>query len=182
MHASIGKILFFISNMLFQIAIRTTGALFFLALADLLYQRWQYKKDLKMTKQEVKDEMKQAEGDPQVKSHIRSLQLSRARERMMQKVAEADVVITNPTRLAVALKYDLENMDAPVVLAKGARLIAQRIRQLALEHDIPIVENKPLAQSLFKMCEVGREIPFELFHAVAEVFAYVYHLKNKKAN
>jgi flagellar biosynthetic protein FlhB len=179
MHQDVQTILFFIVRVMFQIAMRATVALFILAVMDLLYQRWQYKKDLKMTKQEVKDEQKQAEGDPLVKGQIRSLQLARARERMMEKVPQADVVVTNPTRLAVALKYNPEDMGAPVVLAKGARLIAQRIKEIAIQNDIPIYENKPLAQSLFKMCEIGKEIPFELFHAVAEVFAYVYQMKKK---
>ncbi|RMF69094.1 MAG: flagellar biosynthesis protein FlhB [Calditrichaeota bacterium] len=176
---SVPEIVAFIGLMMFRVAIRTAVVLFFLAILDLIYQRWQHRKDLMMTKQEVQEERKQQEGSQQVKSAMRSLQLSRARERMMQRVAQADVVITNPTELAIALKYDPEEMNAPVVLAKGARLLAQRIRELARENGIPIYENKPLARSLYKLAEVGKEIPIELFHAVAEVFAYVYRLKNK---
>ncbi len=176
----LSDIILFIGNLTFNIAMKTTGVLLVLAIVDLIYQKKKYKKDLKMTKQEVKEEMKQVLGDPEVKGRIRSIQLRSAMQRMMDRVEEADVVITNPTHLAVALKYDNENMGAPVVLAKGARLIAEKIKQKAKEHDIPIIENKPLARSLFKLCEVGAEVPFELFQAVAEVFAYVFQLKNKK--
>jgi len=178
-YADVGEIVLFIASIVFLVAIRTVGALVVLALLDLFYQKWQYKKDMRMTKEQVKDEQKQAEGDPLVKSQIKSLQQSRSRERMMGAVVEADVVITNPARLAVALKYDLEEMPAPMVLAKGARRLAKRIREIAQEHDIPIVENKPLAQSLYKIGEVGKEIPYELFHVVAEVFAYVFQMKNR---
>jgi len=173
-------IVMFIGKVMFLIAMKTTAALFVLAVFDLIYQRRQYKKDLRMTKQQIKEEMKQAEGDPEIKRQIRSIQLSKARERMMDLVKEADVVITNPTHLAVALKYDTDTMSTPVVVAKGARLIAEKIKAIAKEHNIPVLENKPLARSLFKLCEVGAEIPFELFHAVAEIFAYVYQLKNKQ--
>ncbi|MFQ5750511.1 MAG: flagellar biosynthesis protein FlhB [bacterium] len=178
-YESVGEIINFIGSVIFQIALRTTAALLVLAIFDLIYQRWQYKKDLMMTKQEVKEELKQAEGDPLIKSTIKSLQFARSRERMMNNVPQADVVVTNPTKLAVALKYDSVKMNAPVVVAKGARLLAQRIKEIAKEHDIPIIENKPLAQSLYKICQVGKEIPFEFFHTVAEVFAYVYQLKNR---
>ncbi|MCH6559808.1 flagellar biosynthesis protein FlhB [candidate division KSB1 bacterium] len=178
-YADVGEIVLFIASIVFQVAIRTIGALVVLALLDLFYQKWQYKKDMRMTKEQVKEEQKQAEGDPLVKSQIKSLQQSRSRERMMGAVAEADVVITNPARLAVALKYDLEEMTAPMILAKGARRLAKRIREIAQEHDIPIVENKPLAQSLYKIGEVGKEIPYDLFHAVAEVFAYVFQMKKR---
>lgn len=180
-NAHVGEIIAFIGSIVFQVAIRTTAALLILAIFDLYYQRWQYKKDMRMTKEEVKEEQKQAEGDPLVKGQIRSMQQTRARQRMMDAVPEADVVITNPTQLAIALKYDIEAMGAPVILAKGARHLAKKIREVALEHDIPIVENKPLAQSLYKIGEVGNEIPYELFHAVAEVFAYVFQMKQKRA-
>lgn len=178
-YADVGEIALFIASIVFQVALRTIGALVVLAILDLFYQRWQYKKDMRMTKEQVKEEHKQAEGDPLVKSQIKSLQQSRSRERMMDAVAEADVVITNPIRLAVALKYDMEEMTTPIMLAKGARRLAQRIREIAQEHDIPIVENKPLAQSLYKIGEVGKEIPYDLFHAVAEVFAYVFQMKDR---
>lgn len=178
-HADIADIISFIGTVMFQLGVRTLGALLVLAILDLIYQRWQFKKDMKMSKEEVKDESKQAEGDPQVKTAIRSLQLSRARQRMMDKVPEADVVITNPTELAIALKYDPENMGAPVIVAKGQRLIARKIREVAAKHSIPIYENKPLARSLYKLGQIGKEVPIELFHAVAEVFAYVYRLRNR---
>lgn len=175
----VGEIMQFLGAVTFQIFLRTTIALLGLAIVDLLYQRWQYKKDMMMTKQEVKEEQKQAEGDPLVKSTIRSLQQSRSRNRMMDSVPDADVVVTNPTQFAVALKYEGESMSAPVVLAKGARLLAQKIREIAEENEIPIVENKPLAQSLYKTCEVGKEVSAELFHAVAEVLAHVYQMKGR---
>jgi flagellar biosynthetic protein FlhB len=171
MNESVGNILIFASKLVFRIAIYATAALLVLAIFDFVYQKWQYKKNLMMTKQEVKEEAKEAEGDPLIKSTIRSIQRARARQRMMESVPEADVVVTNPTELAVALKYDPETMAAPEVVAKGARLIAQKIKEIATEHGIPIYENKPLAQSLYKMSTIGNQIPFELFHAVAEVFA-----------
>ncbi len=152
-----------------------------LAVIDYIYQRWQHAQDLKMTKQEVKDEHKQAYGDPQIKARIRGVQLEMARRRMMEAVPEADVVITNPTHLAIALKFDAREMMAPRVLAKGAGHIAQRIREIAVEHQIPIVEEKPLARALFKMVEIGEYIPAELYRAVAEVLAYIYRLKGMYA-
>lgn len=130
-----------------------------------------------MTKQEVKDEHKQTQGDPKVKARIRGVQLEMARRRMMEAVHQADVIITNPTHLAIALQFDAEEMIAPRVLAKGAGYVAQRIREIAEENQIPIVEQKPLAQSLYKMVEIGDYIPAELYRAVAEVLAYVYRLK-----
>jgi flagellar biosynthetic protein FlhB len=130
-----------------------------------------------MTKQEIKEEMKNTEGDPMVKSRIRTIQRDAAFRRMMSEVPKADVVVTNPTHLAVALQYDTDTMDAPVVVAKGQRLIAERIKEIAREHDIPVIENRPLARALFKACDVGMQIPVSLFRAVAEVLAYVYRLK-----
>jgi flagellar biosynthetic protein FlhB len=129
-----------------------------------------------MTKQEVKDEHKQREGDPSVKARIRSVQREMARKRMMEAVPEATVVITNPTHLAIALKYE-EGMPAPVVVAKGAGFVAQKIRSIATDNDIPLVENKPLARTIFKSTEIGDFIPAELYRAVAEILAYVYRLK-----
>ena len=132
-----------------------------------------------MSKEEVKEEAKQAEGDPKIKSKIREIQFKTAYRRMMKKVPEADVIITNPIHLAVAIKYDRSKDNAPVVVAKGARKVAERIKAIAAEHNIPIVENKPLAQALFKTVEIGKQIPLELYKAVAEVLAYVYRLKKK---
>jgi len=173
----VGQILAFIARVALKICFFVCLALIVLAALDFLYQRWQHEKDLKMTKQEVKDERKQAEGDPKVKSRIRSMQLEMARRRMMEAVPEADVVITNPTHLAIALKFNSEEMIAPLVLAKGAGHVAQRIKEIASEHQVPLVEDKPLAQALFKMVELGDYIPAELYRAVAEVLAYVYRLK-----
>jgi flagellar biosynthetic protein FlhB len=133
-----------------------------------------------MTKQEVKDERKAREGDPTVKGRIRKAQREAARLRMMEAVPTADVVVTNPTNLAIALKYEAERMVAPQVIAKGAGLIAERIRKIAEEKGIPIVENKPLAQTLYKVVEIGQSIPVNLYKAVAELLAYVYRLREKK--
>jgi flagellar biosynthetic protein FlhB len=130
-----------------------------------------------MTKQEVKEEFKKTEGDPLIKSRIRSIQMKMARQRMLSEVPEATVVVTNPVHYAVALKYETDGVAAPVVVAKGARLLAQKIKQVAQLHGVPVVENKPLARMLYKAVEVGVPIPFELYKAVAEVLAYVYRLK-----
>ncbi|SDY83728.1 FlhB HrpN YscU SpaS Family [Proteiniborus ethanoligenes] len=130
-----------------------------------------------MSKQEVKEEYKQTEGNPQIKSKIREKQRQMAMRRMMQDVPRADVIITNPTHFAIALKYDKEMYDAPYVLAKGADLVAAKIKELAKEHEIATVENKPLAQALYNTVEIGQTIPEELYQAVAEVLAYVYSLK-----
>lgn len=153
-------------------------ALFFIALADYLYQRHDYMKNLRMTKQELKEEYKQQEGDPHVKQRIRALRMERARKRMMAEVPTADVVITNPTHYAVALKYDNMKMAAPMVVAKGQDKIALKIREVAKEHDVPIVENPPLARALYPV-DLEKEIPFEHYKAVAEIISYVYKMKNK---
>jgi flagellar biosynthetic protein FlhB len=155
------------------------GALVVLAVADYGYQRWQLSKDLRMSRQEVKQEQKETEGDPLIRSRIRSLQRQAARRRMMAEVPKSDVVITNPSHLAVALRYDGVRMAAPVVVAKGAGFIAERIRQIAAEHGVPIIENKPIARSLHKLVEVGREIPVELYQAVAEILALVLRARGK---
>jgi len=178
-YASIYNIINFISSLVYTLGLRIAIALVFFAILDFAYQKWQFKREMKMSKVEIKDEHKQAEGDPLLKSQIRSLQLQRARVRMMDAVPEADVIITNPTHIAIALKYDPGKSAAPIVLAKGARKIAEKIKAVALENGIPIVENKPLARSLLKTCEIGKEVPLELFKAVAEVFAYVYSLRNR---
>lgn len=153
-------------------------ALFFIALLDYLYQRFDYIKNLRMTKQELKDEYKQQEGDPVIKQRIRALRMERARKRMMAEVPTSDVVITNPTHYAVALKYENDTMEAPKVVAKGQDLIALKIRELAKEHQVPVVENPPLARALFPL-ELEQEIPYEHYKAVAEVISYVYKLKGK---
>jgi len=176
-HQEVGQILRFIAQTSLKVCFFVCLAMLILAVIDYIYQRWQYENDLKMTKQEVKDEQRQTYGDPKVKARIRGVQMEMARRRMMEAVPEADVVITNPTRLAIALKFDAQEMIAPRVLAKGAGFIAHRIREIAEENHIPIVEEKPLAQGLYKMVEIGDYIPAELYRAVAEVLAYVYRLK-----
>ena len=150
--------------------------LFFMAIAsaDIFITRFNYFKDLRMSKQEVKDEFKQMEGDPQVKGRIRSLQMQAAKKRMMQNIPAADVVITNPTHYAVALRYDKEQEDAPVVLAKGVDFLALQIRKIAIQNDIDILENPPLARELYKLCDVNQQIPAQLFGAVAEVLSQIY--------
>jgi flagellar biosynthetic protein FlhB len=148
-----------------------------LAALDYMYQRLQFEKSVRMTRAEVREEMRQSEGDPTLRARIRQRQRQLARQRMMQDVPRADVVITNPTHVAIALRYDANEMRAPQVIAKGQRLIAERIRDMARQHGIPIVENKPLAQTLFKSVDVGQEIPAELYQAVAEILAFVYRLR-----
>ncbi len=154
-------------------------AVLVIAVADYAYQKYTHLKKLRMTKQEVKEEYKQTEGDPLVKSRIRQIRNERARRRMMDNVPKADVVIVNPTHYAVALEYKMEKMDAPVVVSKGLDNIALRIREIAEEHDIPIVENPPLARALFASVELDHTIPEEHFKAVAEVIGYVMQLKNQ---
>ncbi len=165
------------ATVLWWLAIKLILVLVVVAALDALYQRWQHGKDLMMTKHEVKQEFKQAEGDPLIKSKIRQIQRQMAQRRMMQEVPKADVVITNPTHVAVALRYDREAMNAPVVVAKGFDAVAQRIKALAAEHGIPQVENIPLARALAKDVEIGRAIPGKWYEAVAEVLAAVYKLK-----
>ena len=153
-----------------------------IAALDYAYQKWDHKNKLKMTKQEVKDERKQQDGDPKIKQRIASLRMERARERMMQAVEKADVVITNPTHYAIALKYDMDIMPAPVLVGKGVDSLAKRMREIAEENDIPIVENPPLARALYAGVEIDDEIPTEYYHAVAEVIGYVFRLKGRMPN
>lgn len=176
-HAEVVETAAYMGTVAFKIAFFVCLGLIVLAAADFAYQRWQHQKNLMMTKQEVKEERKQSDGDPQVKSRIRSMQMEMAQRRMMEAIPTADVVITNPTHFAVAIRFDAAAMAAPQVVAKGADLIAQRIREIAGEHDVPLVENKPLARALFRSTEIGDFIPAELYRAVAEVLAYVYRLK-----
>jgi flagellar biosynthesis protein FlhB len=153
--------------------------MFFIAVFDYLYQRFEYMKSLRMSKQEIRDEFKQQEGDPQVKQRLRQIRVERARKRMMSAVPTADVIVTNPTHYSVALKYDGATMRAPKVVAKGLDNIALRIREVAKENDIPLYENPPLAQALYATVDIDREIPAEHYKAVAEVITYVYRLKGK---
>jgi flagellar biosynthetic protein FlhB len=150
-----------------------------LALADYFYQRWDLEKKMMMTKQEVKEEHKQREGDPMIKSRIRRIQREMASKRMMSEVPKADVIITNPTHIAVVLKYS-DNLPAPQLIAMGADFVAEKIKEIAREHNIPIVENKPLARTIFKTMKIGQVVPRELFVAVAEVLSYVYRLRRKR--
>jgi len=166
-------------EMLFDLAFRICAAVLALAAVDYAWQWRQYEQELKMTKQEVKEEFKQMEGDPKIKSKIKEKQRQLSMRRMMEDVPKADVVITNPTHLAVAVRYDLAVADAPVVLAKGQDYIALRIRRLAEESGVTIVENKALARALFETVGVGERIPVELYQAVAEVLAFVYGKKNR---
>ena len=178
----VGIILTFIAKGAFQILWRCGLLMLVIAFLDYLYQRWEFMDGQKMSKVEVKDEMKQSEGDPQVKSRIRSMQMSAARQRMMQEVPKADVVITNPTHIAVALIYDQENSEAPQVVAKGAGMVAEKIKQVAREHGVPVVENKALARLLFKTVELNQMIPETLYQAVAEVLAYIYRRDEAQAS
>ena len=174
LEASFAVLAAIIYDLAFQIAM----VILVLAILDYGYQWWEHMQNLKMSKQEVKEEMKQTEGNPQIKGKIREKQRAMAMRRMMSEVPKADVVITNPTHFAVAIKYEA-GMEAPAVIAKGSDFIAQRIREIAKENDVTIVENKPLAQALFKNAEIGDLIPPDLYKAVAEVLAYVYRLKRK---
>ncbi|HIJ91559.1 MAG: flagellar biosynthesis protein FlhB [Desulfobulbaceae bacterium] len=174
-------ILSFMSKIAFRIFLKSALIIAVLAAVDYAFQRWQFMEKMKMTKQEVKDEAKQTEGDPHIKGRIRAIQMQMARQRMMSEVPKADVVITNPTRLAIAIRYDALAMVAPTVLAKGAGVVAQKIREIAEEHGIPLVEDKPLAQALYKSVGLNETIPENLFQTVAEVLAYVYSVKRKRA-
>ncbi len=151
-----------------------------IAVVDFIYQKRKHKKELMMTKQEVKEEAKQMEGDPHIKSKIKSKQLEMAQKRMMQEIPNADVVITNPTHYAVALKYEIGKSKAPIVVAKGMDLIAKKIKQIAKENNVPLHEDVPLARALYKSCEVGEEIPENMFNTVAQILAYIYNLKKEK--
>ncbi|MBD5519691.1 MAG: flagellar biosynthesis protein FlhB [Lachnospiraceae bacterium] len=166
-------------NLVINLGLRIALYYMLVAAVDLIYQKIKFKKDMKMTKQEVKDEYKNQEGDPQIKSKQRQRMMEASRRRMMQNLPQADVVITNPTHYAVAIKYDPELYDAPYVVAKGADYLAQKIKDAAKENNIEIVENKPLARMLYANVDVGSIVPPELYQAVAEVLAFVYHLQGK---
>lgn len=169
-----------VGDLTYTIAWRSGLLLLVLAGFDFLYQWYEFEQSVKMSKQEIKQEYKEIEGDPQIKAKIKERQRLMAQRRMMQEVPKADVVITNPTRLAVALKYDVDKMAAPVVVAKGQDILAARIKEVAREHDVAVVENRPLAQTLYRTVEIGQSVPRELYRAVAEILAFVYRLKKKK--
>ena len=172
-------ILNFIHRVVILLLFTVVIAILIIAIADYIYQRFSHLKKLRMTKQEVKEEYKQMEGDPLVKSKIRQIRMDRARQRMMENVPKSDVVIVNPTHYAVALEYKMESMPAPKVTAKGIDTVALRIKAVAEDNEIPIVENPPLARALFASTEIDQEIPIEHFQAVAEVIRYVMQLKQQ---
>lgn len=177
-HYTLEQIFGYIGMVTVKLLFGIGASLAVLAGADYLFQRWDLERKMMMSKQEVKEEMKQREGDPQIKARIRRVQREMANRRMMEAIPKADVVITNPTHIAVVLKY-AENLPAPQLVAKGADLVAEKIKDIAREHNIPIVENKPLARTIFKTLKIGQVIPRELFVAVAEVLAYVFKLRKK---
>ena len=167
------------SKVALMLVLKIGSVIFALAILDYIYQKYEFEKSIKMSKQDIKDEMKDTDGSPQIKARVRQIQRQMAQGRMMAAVPTADVVVTNPTHIAVALKYELEEMEAPYVVAMGERLIAQKIKELAIKHNIPVIEDKPLARALFKMSEIGQMIPAKLYRAVAELLAYVYKTKGK---
>lgn len=179
MHLSPESLVWAISSLVFAIWWRVVLAMLVLGILDYGVQRWMYERDLRMTVQEAREEAKQLEGDPRIKQRIRSIQRQMAMQRMMAEVPTAEVVITNPTTYAVALRYDAATMTAPTVVAKGARLVAERIRDLAVEHNVPIVQKPELARALFQSVEIGRTVPEALFVAVAEVLAFVYEIDRR---
>jgi len=164
-------------NMALKTTLQIGAVMLILGILDYGYQKYDYEKSIRMSRQEIKDEYKDTEGSPQIKARVRQIQREMSRKRMMQDIPTADVVVTNPTHIAVALKYNPDEMDAPMVVAKGERLIAEKIKEIAREAGVPVVENPPLARALFGMCEIGSYVPAKLYKAVAEVLAYVYRLK-----
>jgi flagellar biosynthetic protein FlhB len=180
MHVDLLQSFIFGKTILIKLAFSILMGLGVLALADFAWEKWSYMQKLKLTKQQAKDESKEKDGNPEIKNKIRSIQREMARKRMMAKVPKADVIVTNPTHISVALRYDPKTMVAPEVVAKGADGVAMRIREIAKQHDIPIVENIQLARTLYKTVKAGQGVPRTLYKAVAEVLAVVYKLKRKK--
>ena len=168
----------FIGDIVIKLGLNISIVFLIIGMADYIYQKFKFKKEMRMSKQEVKDEYKQSEGDPHIKGKIKNKMREISQRRMMQMLPEADVVITNPTHFATAIKYDKDTGEAPVLVAKGADFLAQKIKEVARENHIEIVENKPLARMLYYNVEIGNEIPPELYQMTAEVLAYVYNLKN----
>ncbi len=179
-YASVSDIAAYILNTGFKVTGYALVPMLLIGVADLIYTRWDYEENLKMTKEEVKDERKQAEGDPQIKSKQKRKMLKVMQQRMLQEVPNADVVITNPTHIAVALAYNPLKAPAPIVLAKGANKMAEKIKEVARKHNVPIKENKPLAWALYKSVEIGETIPEELYRAVAAVLAQLYKYRKRK--
>ncbi|MHB9145591.1 MAG: flagellar biosynthesis protein FlhB [Symbiobacteriia bacterium] len=170
-----------IGSLAMTVFLRAGLVLLLVAVADFAYQRWDHSQSLKMTKEEVKQEFRETEGNPQVRGRIRERQRAMARRRMLADVPKADVVVTNPTHYAIALRYEAGQMAAPVVVAKGADFLAQKIKEIAIQSGVPLVENKPLAQGLYRAVDIGGPVPADLYQAVAEVLAFVYRLKGRKA-
>jgi len=170
----------YIGNFAINTGIKISIVMLFIGVADYIFQKYKFNKDIMMTKQEVKDEFKNSEGDPLIKNQIKRRMMQASQRRMMQSVPKADVVITNPTHFAVAIQYDPKTAKAPVILAKGEDYLARKIKEVAKENNVSIVENKPLARMLYYNVDVGMEIPPELYQAVAEVLAFVYKMKNKQ--
>jgi flagellar biosynthetic protein FlhB len=177
----IGALLTYNFGLLGAVLVRVVLAMALLALLDYLYQRWNFEQRIKMTKQEMREELKQTEGDPQLRARVRQVQRELSRARMMQNVPKADVVVTNPTHFAVALMYDREVMQSPRLVAKGADFVAERIKAVARENAVPLVENQTVARELYAHVEIGQEVPEQFFRAVAEILAFVYRLKGKTA-
>jgi flagellar biosynthetic protein FlhB len=167
-----------IGTALMELFWKAAGVFFVFGCVDLFRQLRRHKSELKMSKQDIKDESKESEGNPQMKARIRRLQRDRARKQMMKDVPTATAVVVNPTHYAVAIRYNMEDMAAPLVVAKGMNFLALRIRQMANDHQVPIIENPPLAQALYKSVDVGQEIPPHLYRAVAEILAYIFKLMN----
>jgi len=180
-HYDIGGLLTVMGWLTLKLASLIAGAIAVVAGLDFLYQRFEWERSLRMTRQEVKEEYRDAEGDPMIKSRVRTVQRDMMRKRMMAAVPTADVVVTNPTHLAVALKYDQANMSAPIVVAKGAGYLAERIRAVARQHGVAVVENKFVARTLYKLVEIGREVPADLYRAVAEILAFVFRARGLTA-
>jgi flagellar biosynthetic protein FlhB len=178
-HGDLGSIVSYLGHITFKVVLNCCGTLFLLAVIDLAYVKWRFIDNLKMTKDEIKEEHKQMEGDPKVKGKIRQVQFAQARRRMHKIIPTADVVITNPTHYAVAIKYDREKMAAPVVIAKAVDAMAQQIKLIAKDNRVMLVENRLLARELYAEVDEGKEIPEKFYAAVAEVLAYVYSLRGK---
>ncbi len=176
---SIGTTIAYIARTALVVFAKICAILIFIAFLDFVFVKYEMEEKMKMTKQELKEEFKESEGDPHIKAQIRAIQQEMARKRMMSDVPQADVIVTNPTHVSVAIKYDADEMDAPIILAKGTDLVAMKIREIARKNDVPIVENPPVARFLLKI-DIGEHIPEELFKAVAEILAYVYSIKGKK--
>jgi len=176
---SMPELLTYLGGLTYKVGFRVALSLLLLSVIDFFYQRWSYAEKLKMSHQEVKEEQKETESSQEVRSLIRQRQMAAARQRMMQDVPEADVVITNPTHIAVAIVYDLEQSQNPIVTAKGAGKIAERIKEIAFEHNVPVVEDKPIAWALYEI-ELGDSISYELFQPVAEILARIYRTRDQK--